>query len=239
MARKINLKNISVDTLVNMSYDDLLAYAKRGLDKDSMTRKKYRKAYRNNIAEITSRLVSASNKRIKLLGRSKIGQASPAYQDTQRMSKTGLFSVKGKNYNQLLHTIKETKQFLARKTSTVKGWKEVRTAIEENIGGSLDSTFKSHKFWEVYRRIQETYGDIIVRKKTEIEGARITSDRVQQMLYNTFTDPTRDTSGKRVHTWKTRMDEIYSSLKEELRPLYEESKKSKDLGSSRNIKNKE
>lgn len=200
MAR-INLKNISIDTLMNMSDDELLSLAKRGLDKNSMTPNQYRRAHRSNLAEITSRFVSTANRRIKKLGASKIGQTSPAYQRAKAMSKSGLFSVKGKNWNDLRNTIKETKQFLESKTSTIKGWREIRTNIEADIGGELNTAFKSRKFWEAYRRLNEidSNAGIIARKGSK---SRLSSERVQKLLYNTIT------SKKKGIDWRSRVDRI-------------------------------
>ena len=198
MAR-INLKNISIDTLLNMSDDELLSLAKRGLDKNSMSPVQYKKAHRSNLAEITSRFVSTANRRIKKLASSKIGQTSPAYQRAKAMSKSGLFSVKGKGWNDLRNTIKETKQFLESKTSTVKGWREIRTNIEADIGGELNTAFKSRKFWEAYRRLSEAHGGLMARKGSK---SRLSSERVQQLLYNTIT------SKKHGVDWRSRVDRI-------------------------------
>ena len=210
MAR-INLRNISIDTLMNMSDDELLALAKRGLDKDNMTPNQYRRAHRSNLAEITSRFVSTANRRIKKLGASKIGQTSPAYQRAKAMSKSGLFSVKGKNWNDLRNTIKETKQFLESKTSTIKGWREIRTNIEADIGGELNTAFKSRKFWEAYRRLSESRGGLMARKGSK---SRLSSERVQQLLYNTIT------SKKKGIDWRSRVDRIVDEADELLDSEY-------------------
>ena len=209
MAR-INLKNISIDTLLSMIDDEILALAKRGLNKSSMTEKEYSKAHRNQLAEITSRFVSTANRRIKKLGASKIGQTSPSYQRAKAMSKSGLFSVKGKNWNDLRNTIKETRQFLESKTSTVKGWKNVRANIEADIGGELNSAFKSKKFWEAYRRLSEARGGLMGRKGSK---SRLSSERVQQLLYNTITNK-RDEEGRRVVDWRSKVDRIVEEADE-------------------------
>ena len=226
---KLDLRNISIETLTNMTEDDLLGLAKRGLDKSKMTAKAYKQAHRDNLAQITSRLVSTANKRIKNLGKSKIGQSSPSYQYAKKMNKSGLFSVKGKSWNELMNTMKETKQFLSRKTSTLKGWKQVRENIQEDIGGSLDTTYKSKKFWEVYRRMQETNGGIFGRKGS---SSRLSSERVQRMIYNAITN-TRDEYGKRTINWRSSVDKILEQSERDFKREYELSKSiDSDMGTS-------
>ena len=229
MAR-INLKNLTTKTLISMSQDELLALAKRGLNQDQMKKSDYAKAHRSNLANITSRLVSTANRRIKQLGKTEIGRISPAYQRATKMSKSGLFSVKGRNWNDLLNTLKETKEFLSSETSTVKGWQNVRSQIEANLGGELSSVYKSKKFWKAYRKLSELNGGIMARKGST---SRLSSDRVQKMLYSTITEK-RDKSGKRVIDWRNRVDKIVKEANKEVEEAYKLEQKS-DVGTSRNF----
>lgn len=230
MAR-MNLKNLSIDTLLNMSEDDLLRLANKGLNKESLSKAEYSKAHRQQLADITSRVVSVANKRIRQLGRSEIGKSSPAYQYAKRMSPSGLFSVRGKDWNGLRNTLKEAKQWLNYKTSTTKGWKEVRARIQEDIGGELDTTYKSKKFWKAYRMLSETRGGIMGRKGG---SGRLTSDRIQKLLMNTITN-TRDSSGKRTINWRSSVDSIIAQADRDLEDEYklEQADDIEDIGSSR------
>ena len=232
MAR-INLKDISINTLLQMSQDELFSLAKRGLNKDAMSQSEYAKAHRGNLAEITSRLTSVANRRIKALASTKIGRTSPAYQRALQMSKSGLFSVKGKDWNQLMNTLTEAKQFLSYKTSTQKGWAEVREQIEQDIGGALNTTYKSTKFWEAYRRLSELHGGTMGRKGSP---SRLSSERVQNMLYQTITN-SRDETGNKLIDWRSKVDKIIELADEEYKEIYKEEKsKRKDVGASRFVK---
>ena len=228
---KMNLSNLTVKTLLDMTQDELLNLAKRGLNRDTMSEEEYSKAHRDNLAQITSRVVSVANKRIKQLGKSEIGKSSPAYQQAKRMSSSGLFSVRGQDWNQLQHTLKEAKQWLSYKTSTTKGWKEVRARIQEDTGAELNTTYKAKKFWESYRRLSETRGGVIGRKGGK---GRLTSDRIQKMLMNTITN-TRDENGRRTIDWRSSVDKIIAQADSDLENEYkiEQMEDSQDVGSSR------
>ena len=232
MAR-LNLKNVSIETLLNMSDDELLNLAKRGLDKENLIKTEYSKAHRRNLAEITSRVVSVANKRIRQLGKSEIGRSSPAYQYAKNMSPSGKFSIKGQNWNQLRNTLKETKQWLNYKTSTTKGWKEVRARIREDVGGEIDTAYKSKKFWKAYRMLSETRGGIMGRKGGT---GRLTSDRIQKLLMNTITN-TRDENGKRSINWRSSVDKIVAQADVDFENEYKiaQLEESDDVGSSRVI----
>ena len=234
MAR-INLKNVSIETLLNMSEDELLDLAKKGLNKESLSKAEYSKAHRNQLAEITSRVVSTANKRIRQLGKSEIGRSSPAYQYAKKMSPSGKFSIKGQNWNQLRNTLKEAKQWLNYKTSTVKGWKEIRTRIQEDIGGELDTNYKSKKFWKAYRMLSESRGGIMGRKGG---SGRLTSDRIQKLLHNVITN-TRDENGRRSINWRSSVDKIIAEADAQLEREYqlEQMEDSTDVGSSRVVDN--
>lgn len=127
--------------------------------------------------QLTGRLVSASNKRIRRLSKTARGSSSFAYQYVEERGKN--FSTRGKDINQLRTEFKTAKQFLSMKTSTIKGWNKYRKEMEERTGYATsgesvewsESTWK--KYWKVYRRFSETHGGTY--KKGD-------SDRIQQML---------------------------------------------------------
>lgn len=127
--------------------------------------------------QLTGRLVSASNKRIRRLSKTARGTSSFAYQYVEERGKN--FSTRGKDINQLRTEFKTAKQFLSMKTSTIKGWNKYRKEMEQRTGYATsgesvewsESTWK--KYWKVYRRFSETHGGTY--KKGD-------SDRIQQML---------------------------------------------------------
>ncbi len=155
----MNVKGLSIQNIMEMSWDEINQLSAKDLK------------------SVTSRLVSASNKRIKRLASTKTGKSSFAYQTVEERGRK--FSVRGKDTNALRQEFKLSKNFLNMKTSTVKGWKKYRTNVEERTGyatsgESLEWSDRTwSKYWKVYRRFEETHGGTF--KKGD-------SDRIQQML---------------------------------------------------------
>ena len=185
----MNVKGLKLDTILNMDWEQLNSLSE------------------SEMKQITSRLVSASNKRIKRLEQTTMGTSSFAYQKVESRGKK--FSVRGKNLNQVKQEFKLAKQFLQYKTSTVSGWKKYRSKMEQRVSGETygesqqwkDATWK--KFWKVYRRFEETNGGTF--KKGD-------SDRIQQMLHEIFTNEDKRHS---VDYFSDVLDEKYNDLYEE------------------------
>lgn len=129
------------------------------------------------LKQVTSRLVSASNKRIRRLAKTERGTSSFAYQTVENRGR--VFSVRGKDANAVKQEFKLAKNFLNMKTSTVKGWKAYRESVENRTGYATKGESREwsektwSKYWKVYRRFEETHGGTF--KKGD-------SDRIQQML---------------------------------------------------------
>ena len=224
---KLNLKGLTIDKLLNMADDELLALARQGLNRSTMTEKEFVKARRDNLAQIVSRVVSTANKRINQLGKSELGRNSPAYQQAQKMSPSGKFSVRGQNFNQLRNTMKEAKEWLNYKTSTAKGWKEVRARIREDVGMEFDTKYKEKKFWEVYRRLQDSNSGTIKQKGS---ASRLASDRIQRMIANIITK-----RGNNID-WRSSVDRILEQAQKSFNNEYEIEKREtemSDVGASR------
>ena len=88
------------------------------------------KMTRKELAQVTSILASAANKRIARI--EKAGVTSPAVSNVK--SHEGRFSVKGKNTNQLRGEFARARNFMNNVTSTVKGAKSSARQIEKNLG---------------------------------------------------------------------------------------------------------
>lgn len=159
----MNIKGLKISDIMDLSWESL-----NRLSTDEMK-------------QLTNRLVSASNKRIRRLSKAKRGTSSFAYQFIEERGRN--FSTRGKNRNQIYNEFKTAKQFLSMKTSTVKGWNKYRTDMEKRTGyitenessNWTDSTWK--KYWKVYRRFNELHGGVM--RKGD-------SDRIQQMLTEIF-----------------------------------------------------
>ena len=107
---------------------------------------------RSELSKLTSRLVSVANKRIKSL------QAHGVDINLKSYILGGKFSVKGKNKKQLLREFSRASEFLSRKTSTWKGYKEYMEKIED-LTSNL-SEYDKENFWKIYKFLYHM-GDII------------------------------------------------------------------------------
>lgn len=165
------------------------------------------------LKQVTSRLVSASNKRIRALEKTKLGKSSFAYQSVEKRGRK--FSVRGKNVNQTRQEFRLTSSFLQMKTSTVTGWKKYRKSVEERTAGatggeSLNWSEKTwSKYWQVYRRFEENHGGTF--KKGD-------SDRIQQMLRSIM-----ESSDKRKNA-----DSFQRMIEDEWNEIYEKETESDD-----------
>ena len=121
----------------------------------------FNKLGESDLRRITSRLVSASNKRIRAL--EKKGITSPAYRSlgTSRSFSTKL--PKGTNATQRVNKLREefsrTRSFLSMRTSTITGYKsfvkDVKQEISQSIGKSIKDVNVSRAF-EILHKLQES-----------------------------------------------------------------------------------
>lgn len=160
----------------------------------------------SDLRAVTSRLVSASNKRIRRLEKTPTGTSSFAYQSVEERGR--MFSVKGKSVNQLKNEFKIASNFLRFKTSTVKGWKKYRSKMEKSVS---DATYGESqtwsektwsKLWKVYRRTEELHGGSF--KKGD-------SDKIQKKLYSIFADSDKRRS---VDYFSDKLEDKYNELYE-------------------------
>ena len=182
----MNLKGLTIQDIMNLSWEQLNSMGDV------------------EMKQITSRLVSASNKRIRRLEKTTRGKSSFAYQTVEDRGR--MFSVRGKNTNQVRQEFKLAKNFLNMKTSTVSGWKKYRKATEDRMVGATggeslnwkDGTWK--KFWKVYRRFEEVHGGTY--KKGD-------SDRIQQMLTEIMNS---NDKRKSADSFQSMLDDEYESM---------------------------
>lgn len=186
----MKIKGLTIKDIMEIDPDDLL------------------KMNRQELASITNRLISASNKRIRRLEQTSLGRTSPAYVSASKRD-NGIFSIRGKDLNQVRHVFARAKGFLSMKTSTVGGWREVREDVENRLGGEM-TEYESKKFWKSYRELEERSGGFLDKSYKGRTG--LTSDQVQSMLYQTL-----DESG-----WRTRRSNIVDTVSGKLKDIYED-----------------
>lgn len=128
----------------------------------------------SDLRVIANRLVSATNKRIRRLRKSKVH--SPSLKSLRRINRGRQFSIKHKRFKGKSKASKERaflqkkisgmKEFLNLKTSTLKGAKKVEKDISKRLGDIYAKMKKSdkNKFWDLYNRIVEERPNIIGTK---------------------------------------------------------------------------
>lgn len=132
----MNVKGLSIQDILNMDWIDVS------------------KLSRKELANVTSRLVSATNKRLRRLEASPLGE-SPAYRSLLTRTGENRLSVKGKKQGQLQHVFKEAKHFLSLKSSTVGGYKKVIKNIKASISSRLGRDISSIDISKLYSTLHK------------------------------------------------------------------------------------
>lgn len=122
-------------------------------DITSLSNKDFNSLSRSELAKVTSRLVSASNKRLRRL--EKQGITTPSSESVAKSG--GAFSVKGKNINELRAEFSRAKTFLGQKTSTVSGYKKFKKEYKQLTGFNLESLTKEQQgdLWKLTTALKE------------------------------------------------------------------------------------
>ena len=142
MANTFDVSGKSIKDLITMDWEDVS------------------KLSRKELAQVTSRLVSASNKRIRRLEKQDLGSA-PALKSLRKDVHTtdkGYLTVKGKKHGEIEHIYKKAREFLNRKTSTVKGYKGVMKHARKQLEDATGQTFTDvdmNKLFEVLHKGQQ------------------------------------------------------------------------------------
>ena len=155
-----------------------------------------------DLRAVATRLVSASNKRIRRLAKASGGKFSPAYARIENMGR--MFSVKGKDISGLRAEMAQMRSFMKLKTSTVKGWKKVQKYISQRFGGRISDS-QMNTFWTVYRKLEESMGGVI--------GSVFDSNKIQSMLYDEVTS--EDSEDDIIERMIQRMDDEYEDIMKE------------------------
>lgn len=138
---EIDVTGFSINDIVNMDYEFI------------------RQLSRRELAKLTRRLVSATNKRIRALQKSEIGKHSFALQNLFKRTGGQQLSVKGKKQQGEIQSVFSiAKTFLTSKTSTIRGFKRVlknmKTTIESKTGLPI-SNIDVAKLFNTLHRGQE------------------------------------------------------------------------------------
>lgn len=130
------------------------------------------------LKEVTSRLISVANKRIKrarATASKNNSTLSPAMRSLP--NEDFKFSIKGKSYNDVKHVYSQVRNFLNAKTSTHKGWNQYKEEVQQNLESRFGkmSEEQSNKFWNGYHKFEERNAGILKTNKD-------TSDQMMEYL---------------------------------------------------------
>ena len=175
----INVTGLSTEEILNMDVNDINRMNNR------------------TIKALASRLVSSMNKRIRSLEKN-----APDSQALHSLPEGHRFSTKGLNRNEVRSLVGEMIQFGQMKTSTAKGWKSYRKSVESKLGGKLSDLKSEPKFWETYRRLQESNHAIF---------QKLSSDEILKMTYEEAIENDEDLFER----MQTSLDDIYNALEGE------------------------
>lgn len=123
----------------------------------NMDEKVFNRLNEKELRQVTGRLVSAGNKRIRNL--EKQSNRSPALRAIQRNG--GTFSTKGKSFDKVKSEFARAREFLRHETSTVKGWNKVRKETRETLKKeNIEFTDNEwDAFWDAYDKLTELNPD--------------------------------------------------------------------------------
>lgn len=131
----------------------------------SMPQIELSKLNRSEMAKVVGRLVSAGNKRIRRLQTDKDKSFALRPLTNPKTGDVEMFSTKGKDLKELQKEYVKIKNFMQNKTSTLKGWKEVKKDIKSSLkekGVEFDDD-KWSGFFDTYGKLSEL--DPIYRTK--------------------------------------------------------------------------
>ena len=148
------------------------------------------------LKKIVQTLVSTSNKRLKRLHQKGISTPASRY-----VYKSGKFSTKGKNINQLRAEYIRAKEFLQAKTSTLRGYKQFKKEVQKKLSekGINIKQENLENIFNIYEKMKDVNPSVAERNLKYV-----TLQEINEMV----------TDGQSE-------DEILSKLNENLSELYE------------------
>ena len=104
------------------------------------------------LRKIVQTLANTANKRLKRLQQKRISTPASRY-----ANKSGKFSTKGKNINQLRAEYIRAKNFLQSKTSTIRGYKRFKKDVQKNLAekGINISSDNLETIFNIYEKMKD------------------------------------------------------------------------------------
>lgn len=160
----MDIKGLSIKDISNLEWTDV------------------QKLTRKELASLTSRLVSATNKRLRRLEKSGLGE-SPALRSFKTRTGEERLSVKGKGHGQLQRVFTEAKHFLNLKSSTVGGYKKVIKNIKETIQDKTGKDITELDVSKLYSTLHKAQEMGLVDKRGS-KGSEYAVSQIIEVLNN-------------------------------------------------------
>ena len=165
-----------------------------------------------SIKTITSRLVSATNKRIRRMGADVRGKLSPTYKAFERRGEK-YYSIKGLNKNSLISLYYELSQ-KSEKITSLKEWKKYQSSMYKELGidfinpNTREWDIETEReFWDMYNKYLEYDKEYATSLKGKAKRKTISNSVIEYI--------------KNQIDWKNMS---FDEMKQKIKSLYEETK---------------
>lgn len=200
MVRKINNIPKGIKSVKGLSTKDILKMDVYKLNKTSLR-------------QVTNRLISARNKRLRRLYNEAPSSPSlrPHIKGVNKLLEQ--FSLKGaKTRNDVESVLKDVKQFMEAKTSTIKGFKAFEKEVTDRLGEFEDDE-EANEFWNLYKDWMKKHPNIASRYQD--------TNMLQSMLYEQYITQNKSAQASKLNLTKM----VKKALQKENLKYEEESKR--------------
>lgn len=167
----------------------------------------------SDLRAVTSRLVSASNKRIRRLESKSI--KSPAYRslgtDVRFSTKLPKGTSREQRVNRLRQEFSRARNFLSSKTSTMSGYKEYVSDIKDEISKSLGKNVRDVDIGKAFERLHKLQERGVIPSSSGVKGSSKGSIHARDYIVEQMMDNPEITD-----------DEIFDLTQEDYNDYYEE-----------------
>lgn len=192
----MNLKGLSIKDILTLDRTELL------------------KLSRSDLAKLTSRLVSAANKRVRRLKANPLSKYSPAL---KRAMEGGRFSVSKKDVNRLRTEFGRVSRFLSSRTSTFKGFQKEKKRVQKLTGfkpqkglskrqQAMSEEEFNKQFWSTYRKAMELRPQLSMESGASKQLLSIIRGVDKDDLSDLTTDDIRDMADKALDDIQAEVD---------------------------------
>lgn len=175
----------------------------------SMSNKMFDKLTEPELRKVTTKLVSAANKRLKRMEQK--GVKSPAYEEV--MTSGGKFSIKGKTEQQVRNEFIRIKKFMQSETGTIKGATKYEKEIIKRLEKGGVTGVNSSNVWDIIKTIHDAKQDL-----PQLNNIPPSKDKTVMALYRKYRagkisfDELNDSVNKYIETKYLEKQDMYQDV---------------------------